>query len=362
MIAQGTLARDVTPAQIAAVAQDADLFCKANKVARKAVAQAIGYSPSVVTEFLKGTYAGSAGQVAIDIEDWLVGEEQRRQNQQATRFVWTNVAMQIKSVADYCLDFKKVGLIYGPETSGLGKTTALKAIHQELGARRSALVTIDKVDSSPTGLLKKILNALHLDESGNNAMRMNRVQEYLTGRAHLLLIDQVHNLRFAKEDRPLYYLMDLYDSTKTAQLWCGTSDMVAYLQRQQARTTDEPLAQLRRRIFPCVDLMDGYSVDGGGERLYTAEQIREAFASFPLKLTPAAARWLAALACVPGSGALGQCVNLMECATMLGKQRRAPAIDVDLLMLAMRFGLTSARVNSICTKIDQYMDVQAKVA
>ena len=363
MIAQGTDAKAVTPDQIKQVGADVELFCKANGVSQKSVAAAIGYSPSVVSNFIKGTYAGDQGQIAIDLDDWLVEEERRRASKQNTQFVWTAVARQIQSVAAYCLDLRKVGLVYGPETSGIGKTTALQAIHQEMGPRRSALITIDKADANPSALLKKILHGLGADQGGSNAQRKDRIVEYLSGRSHLLLIDQIHNLRFAKEDRPLYYLMDIYEATKTAQLWAGTSDMVSYLQRQRSKTLDEPLAQIRRRIFPCVDLICSIQGDGGGggEPLYTVEDVRQMFAKFPLKLTSAASRWLCALGRVPGSGGLGTCVQLVEYATMLGQMRKTTSIDVPLLKEALRCGLTSQQANWTLSHTEELMGTEDKV-
>lgn len=356
MIAQGTDAQNVTPEQITQVGQDVEQFCKANKVSRKAVAKAVGYSPGVISEFIAGTYKGNAGQIAIDLDDWLVEEEQRRANAQTTSFVWTNVANQIRAVAEWCLDKKKVGLVYGPETSGLGKTTSMQAIAQLLGPRRSTFVTIDKCDANPTGLLKKILTGMRLEHEGNNAQKMQRIVDHLTGMSHIMLIDQIHNLRYAKEDRPLYYLMDIYEASKTAQLWAGTSDMVAYLQRQRTKTLDEPLAQIRSRIFPCVDLMEVCGGEGGGggggTPLYTVDEIREMFSKFQLKLTAAGARWLCAIAAIPGSGALRTAANIMEYATMVAQMRKLPAIDVPVLKEALRCSLTVERSKQLIAAAD----------
>ncbi len=362
MIAQGTQPKDVTPEQIDQVANDLELFCKANKITRKQVAKALGYSQGVISEFIKGTYKGDRGQVALDVEDWLVEEEQRRANQQATRFVWTNVATQIRSVASYCLDMRKVGMVYGPETTGIGKTTSMLAIHQDLGPRRSTLVTVDKADANPTGLLKKILNAMRMNESGSNAQRMERIVTALKGRSHLLMIDQLHNLRFAKEDRPLYYLMDIYEATDTAQLWCCTSDMVEYLQRRQYKTLDEPLAQIRSRIFPCVDLMEMVDRDGGGEPLFTVDQIREMFASYQLKLSTPAARFLCALAHQKDSGGLRICVQIMEYACYIGKLNNVREISVKLLKDAMAHGITTDRASRIIVDVEQPPTAKAKTA
>lgn len=360
MIAEGTDAASVTDEQIKRVADDVELFCRAHAIPRKALAKAAGYSPGVISEFLAGNYKGNRGQVAIDLESWLVAEEARRSRPQTTQFVWTNVAMEIKSTAHYCLDFRKIGLVYGPDTSGIGKTTALQAIHQEMGPRRSSLVTIDKVDANPTGLLRKIGAAMRLRDNGSNRARFERIKAELAGRSHLLLIDQIHNLRGSKEDKPFYILADLYDATNAAQLWCGTADLVAYLQRQQKRNADESLAQIRRRIFPCVDLMESLRAGGGGgggdagpgEPLITVDQVREMFAKNKLKLTASAARFLCEVCNQPDSGAVGLCVQVVEYATMMAEVKRVGAIDLPLLKEAMRRGFSVHRAEQLMQRIE----------
>jgi DNA transposition AAA+ family ATPase len=347
MIAEGTDAAKVTDDQIQLVASDVELFCRQQKISKKEVAKAIGYSPGVISELLAGRYAGNRGQVAIDLEGWLVEEEQRRSRPTTTQFVWTNVALTIKAVANYCLDKRNIGLVYGPDTSGIGKTTALKAIQQELGPRRCSLVTINKVDANPTGLLRKLCTAISVQESGSNKQRYDRIVEKLAGRSHLLLVDQAHNLRQSKNDKPFYHLTDLYDETRTAQLWCGTADLVAYLERQQARNADESLAQICRRIFPRVDLMESSRAggsDGGGEPLVSVEQVREMFAKNKLRLTDTATRFLCKLCNQPDTGGVGLCVQIVEYATdVLAGMRQAKTIDASLLQEALRRGLSQRR-------------------
>ncbi len=356
MIAEGTDATTVSPEQIAAVRSDVEIFCRNHKISRKQLSAAIGVGHATVSEFLAAKYAGNNASLAIDLESWLVEEEQRRARPATTQFVWTNVAMQIKSVANYCLDFKKIGLVYGPDTSGVGKTTALRAIHQELGTRRSSLVTIDKVDASASGLLKKLCAGLRLAQDKSNSTLFERVKSELHGRSHLLLIDQIHNLRFAKDDRPFYILADLYDATNAAQLWCGTADLVGYLNRQRKKSGDESLAQIRRRIFPCVDLMEmlkSGGSDGRGQPLATVEQVREMFAKNKLKLTAAASRFLCTLLNRPDTGGIGFCEQLVEYATMLGSMRSIGSIDVPLLKEAMSHGITSARADGLVHEVEE---------
>jgi DNA transposition AAA+ family ATPase len=357
MIPEGTEASAVTPDQIEAVAADVMLFTTQWKVHLKDVAKAVGYSAGVVSEFCKGTYRGNLAQVAIDLDGWLREEEQRRRRPETTRFVRTNLYEEMKSTASFCLDRKKIGLVYSPDSAGVGKTTALKAILQDLGPRRASLATIDKVDANPTGLLKKLCQSLRVADHGTNARRFERLVAKLEGRAHLVMIDQIHNLRHAKDDKPFYILTDLYDATGTAQLWCGTADLYTYLFKQQRRHADESLAQVRSRIFPVVDLLAGGAEGSGGAGdgvpVATVEQLRDAFAHNKLRLTDSAARFLARLCNMPDSGGMRICVQLVEYAFDVADLKNLKSVDVPLLKMAMRRGLIPDRVEELIAKADQ---------
>lgn len=354
MIAEGTDAKDVTAEQIQQVAADVETFRRAYKISVKELAKANGRSSSVISEFLAGKYGGDNGQVAIDLEDWLVTEEHRRSRPELTQFVWTNVALEIKGVANYARDKRKIAMICGPDSSGVGKTTALRAIQQELGPRKCAMATIDKVDANPTGLLKKLLRAVGKDDNGSNAQRKDRLVEYLSGRQHLLIVDQAHNLRFSKDDKPFYILTDLFDATGSAQLWCGTADLVNYLQKQRRRNGDESLSQVGSRIFPIVDLMESLRAGGGdgGEPLVTVEQVREMFARNKLKLTAGGVRFVCELCNLPDSGCVRLAVQVVEYATMLAELRRAVSIDVPLLQEAMRRGFSPHHADALMRRVE----------
>jgi DNA transposition AAA+ family ATPase len=353
MIAEGTDAAAVTEEQILGVANDVETFTRNYKISRKDLAKAIGYSAGVVSDFLTAKYQGNRGQVALDLENWLVEEETRRSRPETTQFVWTNVAMEIKATANYAIDEKTIAMVYGPDTSGVGKTTALQAIYQEMGPRRCSLITIDAVDANPTGLLKKICIGLRKDDAGSNRARFERAVAALSGRSHLLLIDQIHNLRGSKDDKPFYILADLFDATKAAQLWCGTADLVTYLERQQKRNADQSLAQIRRRIFPRVDLMETLRSGGGdgGEPLVTVDQVREMFAKNKFKLTAAAARFVCELCNQPDSGSIGLCVQIVRYATMMAEIKRITSIDTPLLKEAMRRGFSPARAELVLQRV-----------
>lgn len=360
MIAKGTDAAAVTEEQIQTVAADVETFIKANKITGATVAQAMGYSSGVVSEFLSGKYKGNKAQVAIDLDQWLIEEEQRRSRPTTTQYVATEVALEIQATANYCLDRRTIGLIYGPDTSGIGKTTALMAYAQQMGPRRCTMVTMEKVAANPTGMIRKLCDAMRLGHGGNNDQRIQRIKEHLRGRSHLLIIDQVHDLRGAKDDKPFYILHELHDETKTAQLWCGTADLYTYLTRERARKADESLTQVRSRMFPIVDLMEGVGADGngGGKLLATVDQVMEIFAKNSMKITRQSARWLCELANLPDSGSLRLCRQLVEYATMLCELRGMSSIDVPLLQNAMKRALQPAQAKTLMAKMNHEQPAQ----
>jgi DNA transposition AAA+ family ATPase len=355
MIAEGTEA--LTSEEIHAIAGDVEIFIRNQKISRKELAKAVGYSPGVISEFLAGTYKGDNSTTACELRNWLNAEESRTAEPATTQFTWTNVAEDIKSTVGYCLDKKTIGLVYGPDTSGVGKTMALQAIHQLLGPRKSSLITIDKVDASPTGVIYKLCTALRISNTGRNRDRFHRIVEKLKGRSHIILIDQAHNLRGAEGDKPFYILTDIYDATKAAQLWCGTADLVAYLQRQTRKNADESLSQIARRIFPRTDLMESIRTGGsGGEPLVTIDQLKEMFAKNSMKLTSAGARFLCRLCNEPESGSVGLCVRIVEFATMLAERRNLTSLDVPILQEALRRGITLNSATLLMERTQTYSE------
>jgi hypothetical protein len=372
MLNEGREAASVTPEEITQIAADVEIFRRQHKISKTAIARTLGYSAGVIVEFLKGTYKGNNGQLSIDLDNWLVDEEAKRSQPQMTQFVWTNVAIEIKATATYCLDERSIGLVYGPDTSGMGKTTALIAVHQTLGPRQSAFATFDKVDANMTGVLKKLCQAMHIDDNGTNKQRFDRLVKKLavedrragheTGRKFIFLLDQIHNLRGTKDHKPFYVLTDLFDATRTAQLWCGTADIAQYLQQQRGRAADESLAQIKRRIFPAVDLVQALSSPeyggSGGPMCATAEQVREMFAKHKLKLTPAAIRFAVQLANEPDSGSIGVLVAIVKYASLHAELSKRSVIDVDLLKAALARGLTHDRAELLLARIHERMDGQ----
>jgi len=334
IIPDGILPEAVTDEMSAAVVQNILDYLGGTGMSRSALARAIGLSPTVIGLVLSLGYRGNQKQILIDLDLWLEQQIRRDAVPKTSSFVWTSVATEIKTVADVAGTLKTIGLVYGPESAGMGKTLALQAI---AAARPgSILVTVEKVACTANGLVSAIAHAMKISPGGTR-YAWNLIKSQLTSSGRLLVVDQIHSLcRAHATDKPLYVLSDLFDATGAPQLWCGTSDIVAYLNRRQANG-EEPLTQIRRRIGIARDLCErARPGDGGpGEPLYSLEEIRQVFARGKMRMTPDAVRYLWQLANTPDSGALGTCANLVAMATAIN-ERTATALTADMLKSAYR--------------------------
>jgi hypothetical protein len=300
------------------------------------IAKAVGYARSTIYQVLAWKYAGDWREVVLDLDRWLDDQQKADAAPRPTQFVLTEVAREIKTIADAAIQLRTIGLVYGPDTSGIGKTMTLQAIQAEKPG--SILITIEKVQANTSGLLYAIARELKISTGHPNRYLFEEIKSKLNGTPRLLMIDQIHNLCGAKDDRPFYILADLFDATGAPQLWCGTSDIIAYLDRGQAHGR-EPLAQIRRRIGIRRDLMERTRErgDGGkGQALYSIDEIRRIFASNKIRLSPDGAKYLWMLATLPDSGALGTCKNIVVLATAVAELRGEAVLTGEMLRAAHR--------------------------
>lgn len=333
MLAEGTPAENVTKEQAEQVIRNVEAYRTHAGLSTTKIGRAIGYGASTISQVLHWKYNGDWQEVIVDLDRWLEEQIKRDNAPRATDFVWTRVAQEIKTVADAAVTLRTIGLVYGPTTSGIGKTMALEAIAAEKAG--SIMITIEKVAANPSGLLRAIAAELRLSQGNpSNAWTFARIKDVLKDTPRLLIIDQIHNLCGGKDDKAFFILADLHDATGAPQLWCGTSDIVAYLDSGQAKGK-ETQAQIRRRIGISRDLMDrtreGGGAGGHGEPLYSIDEIRRVFGRNKMRLAPDAASYLCRLANLPDSGALGACKNLVVMATTVHAKSGATILTADML-------------------------------
>lgn len=337
MFLEGSSTEDVTQEKAGMVIHHVELYVKERHISRKEIGRDLGLSASVISEVLNNKYAGDWRQVVLDLDAWLDQQRVRDQSPHAARpFIETEVAREIFSIANMVITMRKIGMVYGPDSSGIGKTFAMEALHKEKPG--SILVTCDKIEANPTGLLRAIARELQISDSQANRALYARIKEVLKGTSRLLIVDQIHNLRRSKDDKPFYILTDLWDATGSPQLWCGTADLVSYFNK--GRRQDESLAQIRRRLAIVRDLLQRTRSEGDGgkgEPLFSIDSIRKVFGSNKIRLAPDAERFLMQLASIPDAGGLGAADNLVQLATALAASDKRESIDQGMLLACLQY-------------------------
>lgn len=353
----GDDAAAVTDEQQVQVTEAVRAYCL--RVGRKhaQVARAIGVSAAVVSQVLSRTYKGDWQAVVIALDRWLEEESKRDAAPKPTEFVWTKVAEEILTVAEICSAQGCIGLVYDRYGSGIGKTIALQAIAADKPG--AVYLSVQTAAATPLGVLRQVGKAVRAEVSNTHQASvrvwMDAVCRVLAGSGRLLLVDEIHKLCGLKDDKALHVLRDLHDATGCPQLWCGTTDLVAYLGQGKARGR-EPLAQIRSRIGISRDLRErvGEGPDGGGgQPLFSIEEVRKVFARSKLRLAPDAVRYLSLLSGLPDSGALRTCKYLVVMATRINEARGATALTADHLRSAHRLLVSRSSADLVEARMEQ---------
>lgn len=354
MFPEGTKPEQVTEAEARQCIHLIDIYAKAKGIKRYQISRDLNHGTSVITETLNMKYKGCWQQVILDLDAWLDRRRKADSVSQDRPFVPTEVAREIYGIAEIVHQEHWIGLIYSPDSSGIGKTMTLQAIHHEMAG--SMLITCDKLLSSTTAMVQAIAREAGVDSvsaSSRPSQLYPQIVKKLVGTNRLLILDQVHNLRDQAGDKPFYVLADLWEATKAPQLWVGTANLKAYFARNANH--DQSLRQIASRIGLVRDILDRARdrKDGGsGEPLFTIDDIRTVFGSNKIRLTPDAERFLCKLACLPDAGGLRTCDNLVRIATRGCARENLSAIDTTMLLRCLKLTVQSEEFRQITTRIE----------
>ena len=371
MFLEGTKPDDVTTETAAQVCHEVMLYVKERNIRRHQVARDLNISPTTVSEALNGKQKGNWQQVMIDLDAWLDRSRRADANRQDRPFVLTEVAREMFGIAEIVEEEQIIGLIYSPDSSGIGKTMALNAIHREFAG--SMLVTCDKMLSSCDALTQQIARAAGVDNVGPTSKAAKlypRIVDKLKGTKRLLILDQIHNLRDQAGDKPFYILADLWEATKPAanasggapQLWVGTANLKAYFNRRAHH--DESLRQIASRIAFSRDIMERSRErsGGGGEPLFTIETIRAVFGSNRIRIAQDGMRFLAKLACLPDAGGLRTADNVVRVATRACAKDKLELITLSILLAALKFTMEGDDFRRVTSNLEIEQQAKPRIA
>lgn len=185
------------------------------------VARAIGRSPSVVSQFLQGTYNGSAEDITERVRGFIERERARTGVRPQARFVMTSIAARGLEVAAYAHQEGEICVIYG--AAGMGKTMLLR----EYARRNLDSLTIE---ADPGYTAKIMLEDLcrQLKIKGGRAsihdMTLACIRE-LGGSGRVILVDEAELLPY----RALETLRRLHDKSGVGLVLAGLPRLLVNL-------------------------------------------------------------------------------------------------------------------------------------
>ena len=182
-----------------------------NRLARR-----LGYSPSVVSQWLNGAYKGDTVKIERRIEDWLSNYARRRLV--GVSLIPSEATRTVISALEAIRQTEDVGVIFGD--AGIGKTSAIEmylaenplAISVSLDRRHGTAIQIER-------LLAEVV-----DPGGRKAdtTRWSRLLEALVGSGRFLIVDNCHRATRSG----LELLFDLHDKTAIPIAMVGNEEVL----------------------------------------------------------------------------------------------------------------------------------------
>ena len=232
-----------------------ELMQRKPELTGSAIARAIGYSPAVISQYLKDGYPGDVVKLTTLIGDFIRRiDEKERSARIVMPFVPTATARKITETVRLAHIEGEITVVYGE--AGLGKTIALKQYSKD----HSDAVLIE-VDPGYTAkvLLEDLCSKLSVNVRGNLHELLEAVINKLQDSGRLIIIDEAELLPY----RALEVLRRIHDKTGIGIVLAGMPRLIANLRGKRGE-----FVQLYSRIAFALNLgnrlpeLDVFSIAG----------------------------------------------------------------------------------------------------
>lgn len=204
------------------------------------MAREIGISPTVLTQYLQGSYherGGNVEKVNQKIEHWLYRTQERAEHWKE-EILDLSITNRISKILKVAFASRENALIWGP--AGLGKTLAVKRFAER--EPNAVLVTARNSVRSVKGALILIYKGLsNKDIKGSATQIYDEIIALLKGRDKIIIVDQAHRL----SNQALQELQAIYDETGVPFALIGTDTIHKRLKDPNSNTV---LAEMISRI------------------------------------------------------------------------------------------------------------------
>lgn len=277
-----------------------------NQTSANKLAKQMGFSPSALSQYLKGDYNGNIENLESKISAYI-----ERQKERAAH--WDMGVVQTKTLAEMLVTIQTVhtlraiGMIYGP--AGIGKTCAtLEYIKNTPGCIRITGVPDSKSVKGVISLLYEAIFGSDLRGSARNGRL--KVLDHLQGRDLMVVVDEAHELT----NEAIEELRGIHDASKCAMILIGTDEIFS-------RLTDRRAGRILQQLDSRISVRRQF---GSAEILNDLNLICDEYDVFDKGVRSTLARYLQ-------MGGLRRAVDQLKVARLIAAGK---TIDMDILKMA----------------------------
>lgn len=171
-----------------------NLVIKEEKLLQSNVAKELGYTPAVLSAYLKGTYTGDNKAVEKAIENWLKTQEKKvRVFVEAPHFIEIPTAKKVFSALDMAKILPTMVTVYG--ASGVGKTKACQEYARN--NQNVWMITASPARATLSSILFELALSLGINDAPRRKDRLSRmITKKIKGTQGLVIVDESDHLPY----------------------------------------------------------------------------------------------------------------------------------------------------------------------
>lgn len=302
-------------------------FIDTHELSQRKIADMLGISPAMVSQFLSGKYKGDIDTLinkVVHLINTVTRKDKRVRNEP---YIETTVAKRIATLIttteSFSEDEGKIGLVIGD--GGHGKSHCLRYYAE--ANKNTVLIELDSTMTS-TLIFSSIAKALNIDSSGYLSAITGRIIETLRDRNIIIMLDEASSLTVKQLDQ-LRQIIAV--KSRCPLILAGNSDLLKTVMQPTSRIGYQSLDQFTSRMMATVDLDQLATLkpeDGG---VYTADEIRKLYQYGGIRLTSDAVRALRQICKTPRSGRLRTCSHIITALHTSSDVNEAGAINTKFI-------------------------------
>lgn len=296
---------ELTEDAIREVADSLQAFMRENDLSRGKVAELLGVSRTMVSQFIGKGYTGNVARLVNKVVRLINSTDKKQRHGQYVGYVETTVAKQIGALVTqteaFSTDEGRIGLIIGD--GGHGKSICLRAYVE--ANQNTVYLELDATMSSRY-IFAEIARSLKIGVGGATALVARRIAQTLKCRNLIVIIDEASSLT-VKQLNQLRQVIVV--KGRCPLILAGNQQLQQTVMQRRTTREHESLDQFTSRLMCVLNLDESASDRNGG--LYTAEDIRKLYEYGGIRLTGDAVATLRSICRTPKSGRLRTCSHII---------------------------------------------------